>query len=89
MKLLNLHKKLKIKKAIDAMKNMAALHEPDMFAGGYFDCKPTCMGDASVNSSIGAQWKKIISDMDKYADDAIKAGTGNSKLNLKLDICPK
>ena len=33
--------------------------------------------------------KKIISDMDKYADDAIKAGTGNSKLNLKLDICPK
>ena len=53
VKLLNLHKKLKIKKAIDAMKNMAALHEPDMFAGGYFDYKPTCMGDASVNSSIG------------------------------------
>jgi len=52
------------------MKNLAALHEPDMFAGGYFDCKPTCMGDASVNSSIGAQWKKIIADMDKYADDA-------------------
>ena len=75
--------------ASDAMKNMAALHEPDMFAGGYFDCKPTCMGDASVNSSIGAQWKKIIADMDKYADDAIKAGTGNSKLNLKLDMCSK
>ena len=73
--------------AEDAMKNLAALHEPDMFAGGYFDCKPTCMGDASVNSSIGAQWKKIIADMDKYADDAIKAGTGNAKLNLQLDVC--
>lgn len=73
--------------AADAMKNMAALHEPDMFAGGYFDCKPSCMGDASVNSSIGSQWKKIIAEMDKYADDAIKAGTGNAKLNLQLDVC--
>lgn len=44
--------------ATDAMKKIAALHEPDMFAGGYYDCKPTCMGDSSVNSSIGSQWKK-------------------------------
>ena len=73
--------------AENAMKNMAALHEPDMFAGGYFDCKPTCMGDASVNSSIGAQWKKIIADMDKYANEAIAKGTGNAKLNLQLDVC--
>ena len=45
------------------------------------------MGDASVNSSIGAQWKKIIADMDKYANEAIAKGTGNAKLNLQLDVC--
>lgn len=57
--------------ATDAMKKIAALHEPDMFAGGYYHCKPTCMGDSSVNSSIGSQWKKIIGEMDSYADTAI------------------
>lgn len=74
------------KDATDAMKKIAALHEPDMFAGGY-DCKPTCMGDSSVNSSIGSQWKKIIGEMDNYADTAIKEGKGNGLLSIQLNIC--
>ena len=73
--------------ATDAMKKIAALHEPDMFAGGYYDCKPTCMGDSSVNSSIGSQWKKIIGEMDSYADTAIKEGKGNGLLSIQLNIC--
>lgn len=73
--------------ATDAMKKIAALHEPDMFAGGYYDCKPTCMGDSSVNSSIGNQWKKIIGEMDNYADTAIKEGKGNGLLSIQLNIC--
>ena len=75
--------------ATDAMKKIAALHEPDMFAGGYYDCKPTCMGDSSVNSSIGSQWKKIIGEMDSYADTAIKEGKGNGNglLSIQLTIC--
>lgn len=73
--------------ATDAMKKIAALHEPDMFAGGYYDCKPTCMGDSSVNSSIGSQWKKIIGEMDNYADTAIKEGKGNGLLSIQLNIC--
>lgn len=73
--------------ATDAMKKIAALHEPDMFAGGYYDCKPTCMGDSSVNSSIGSQWKKIIGEMDSYADTAIKEGKGNGLLSIQLTIC--
>lgn len=73
--------------ATDAMKKIAALHEPDMFAGGYYDCKPTCMGDSSVNSSIGSQWKKIIGEMDNYADTAIKEGKGNGLLSIQLTIC--
>lgn len=73
--------------ATDAMKKIAALHKPDMFAGGYYDCKPTCMGDSSVNSSIGSQWKKIIGEMDSYADTAIKEGKGNGLLSIQLNIC--
>ena len=73
--------------ASDAMKKIAALHEPDMFAGGYFDCKPTCMGDKSINSIIGTQWKKIIGEMDAYADTAIKEGKGNGLLSIQLNIC--
>ena len=73
--------------ASDAMKKIAALHEPDMFAGGYFDCKPTCMGDKSINSTIGTQWKKIIGEMDAYADTAIKEGKGNGLLSIQLNIC--
>ncbi|SDC31672.1 polymorphic toxin type 15 domain-containing protein, partial [Acinetobacter boissieri] len=76
------------KKDTDAfMKKSAALHEPDMFAGGYNDPEPTCMGDASVNSSIGTQWKKHIQEMDKYAEKAMQENKGNALLNFKFELC--
>ena len=45
------------------------------------------MGRTDVNSSIGSQWKKIIGEMDAYADKAIKEGNGTALLNLKLGVC--
>ena len=43
----------------------AALHDPDQIAGGY--AFPIAgMGDAAVNSSIGAQWPSRIAPIDKH-----------------------
>ena len=38
------------------MQKLAALHEPDMVAGGWMHPDPTSMGRADVNSSIGGSW---------------------------------
>lgn len=69
------------------MKKSAALHEPDMLAGGYNDPEPTCMDDASVNSSIGTQWRKYIQEIDKYAKKTIDDNKGNARLNFKFELC--
>ena len=42
----------------------AALHNPDQIAGG--GEQPTDRGDLQINSSIGSQWRTIVSDLDKY-----------------------
>ena len=42
--------------ARDALAGKAALHNPDLTAGGLPE--PTDLGDASINSSIGSQWAK-------------------------------
>ena len=48
--------------------NMAALHDPDQVAGGFYD-HITGMGDRGVNSSIGSQWGKGNADiLEKYVD---------------------
>lgn len=69
------------------MKKSAALHEPDMLAGGYNDPTPSCIGDRSVNSSIGTQWKKYTEEMDKYAKKAISENKANALLNFKFELC--
>ncbi len=40
------------------MDKLAALHEPDMVAGGWHDPKPSGLGNRSVNSAIGGSWNK-------------------------------
>ena len=42
--------------AIESMDGQAALHNPDGIAGGKADAV-TRMGDSSINSSIGSQWR--------------------------------
>jgi len=50
--------------AEDWIKTQAALHAPDMIAGGYAT-KITGMGDTRINSSLGSQWRSRISEMDQ------------------------
>lgn len=74
------------KMASDKMKTLNALHNPDMIAGG--KDVTTDFGDAGVNKSIGSQWKTRVSELDKAAEEAIKNGQGDHKMNVKMHRCP-
>ncbi|PTT89448.1 hypothetical protein DBR42_07790 [Pelomonas sp. HMWF004] len=71
------------------MDKLAALHEPDMVAGGWMKPDPTKMGRADVNSSIGGSWNQggRIASINNAADEAIGAGLGEQKMNVKLEPC--
>lgn len=73
------------KMAADKMSTLAALHNPDMIAGG--KDVVTSIGDKGVNSSIGAQWKDRVADLDKAARDIPESERGNTKMNAKLKRC--
>jgi len=73
------------KRAKDVMKDLAALHEPDMIAGGC-DVVQT-MGDRSVGSSIGSQWRSRIDMLDSAADKIPEAQRGSTLVNAKLPKC--
>jgi hypothetical protein len=77
------------KRAEDVMNRLAALHEPDMVAGGWMHPEPTGMGRADVNASIGASWNQNdrVSGMDREADKAIKSDRGEQSMNVKLEPC--
>lgn len=73
----------------ELMSKLAALHEPDMVAGGWLKPDPQSMGRADVNSSIGGSWPQRgrASTMDNAARDAIAAGHGERKMNIQLEVC--
>lgn len=73
----------------EVMSELAALHESDMVAGGWYDSKPANIGRKDVNSSIGASWNQEgrLEAMDKAAGDAISDGKGHEKMNVKLEPC--
>ena len=75
--------------ADEVMNKLAALHEPDMVSGGWNHPEPTGMGRADVNSSIGASWNQNdrVAGMDREAENAIKSGRGDQKMNVKLEPC--
>ncbi|KVQ73998.1 hypothetical protein WK07_23610 [Burkholderia multivorans] len=77
------------KRAGDLMGKLAALHEPDMVAGGWMHPDPKAMGRSDVNSSIGSSWNQggRVSSMDSAAADAINGGRGGEKMNVKLEPC--
>lgn len=72
-------------KAKEVMKKLAALHEPDMIAGG--KDVVTSMGDRSVNSSIGSQWKNRVQAIDSEAKKIAPDLQANTKMNVKLPAC--
>ena len=74
--------------AEDWIKTQAALHDPDMIAGGYAT-KITGMGDTRINSSLGSQWRSRISEMDqrirKATEHLLKDDLDKTRLNIKLE----
>ncbi|WP_394230931.1 polymorphic toxin type 15 domain-containing protein [Shewanella colwelliana] len=86
--------KLSVKRADEIMSNLAALHDPDMAAGGKDSVNR--MGNASVNSSIGPQWtnkskarqgKSRVQLMDEQVEAAAKRYGPDAKLNIQLERC--
>lgn len=74
-------------KTAQAMSSLAALHDPDMVAGG-FD-KVQRIGNKNVNSSIGSQWAKgeRLTNIDKAAKEAMARYGPDAKMNVKLERC--
>ena len=71
--------------ASSTMDTLAALHAPDMIAGGAN--RIADMGDRGVNSSIGSQWKGRVTELDKAAS-AVPAGErASTKMSVKLERC--
>lgn len=72
----------------DTMALLAALHEPDIVAGGRDvigigpDGLPS-MGDTFVNSSIGSQWRHRVADLRAYAEEMVALGHGGVRLNVR------
>ncbi|NAS96814.1 hypothetical protein CU664_05955 [Pseudomonas syringae pv. actinidifoliorum] len=67
------------------MATIAALHNPDLFAGGKDFISD--FGDPRVNSSIGAQWPSRIGDLDSAAREVPEASRGATIINSKLERC--
>ncbi len=79
-------KKIAEKMAANKMKTLAALHNPDLSAGGKDTI--TDFGDRGVNSSIGGQWPGRVEDLDKAALGVPVDERGTIKMNVKLKRCP-
>ncbi|MBN3575640.1 polymorphic toxin type 15 domain-containing protein, partial [Vibrio neptunius] len=72
----------------EIMNNLAALHDPDMIAGG--KDKVNRMGNKKVNASIGAQWrhKSRLTQMDEQALRTLERLGPETKMNVSLERCP-
>uniref|UniRef100_UPI001268682E polymorphic toxin type 15 domain-containing protein n=3 Tax=Vibrio vulnificus TaxID=672 RepID=UPI001268682E len=90
-------KKLAKTRAKEIMDNLAALHDPDMIAGGAD--KVSRMGRQNVNGSIGPQWAKApagsvkdaktrVQLIDEQVEKAYKNLGADAKLNIQLERCP-
>ncbi len=76
-----------IAEAAEKMKTLAALHNPDMVAGGKDVISD--FGNRNINSRIGAQWKKgkRLTELDMAANNVPKTARSNTKMNAKLERC--
>jgi hypothetical protein len=76
---------LSIKQAKETMSSLAALHNPDLIAGGRDAISD--FGDRQVNSTIGPQWRSKVGSMKLAAEKASNSGAASSLLNVKLHKC--
>ncbi|MDU8432283.1 polymorphic toxin type 15 domain-containing protein [Pseudomonas syringae pv. actinidifoliorum] len=69
----------------EKMATLAALHNPDLFAGGKDIIGD--FGDRRINSSIGSQWPSRISGLDTAASNIPDINRETTKVNAKLKKC--
>jgi hypothetical protein len=67
------------------MKSLAALHNPDMIAGGRDIISD--FGDRNINSRIGPQWRSRAPVLDAAANEVPLAQRAHAKMNAKLKRC--
>lgn len=67
------------------MATLAALHNPDLVAGGRDVIND--LGDRRINSSIGPQWQSRIGSLDTAASQVPAAIQNITKINAKLERC--
>jgi hypothetical protein len=82
-------KRLAAQRTEQLTSKLAALHEPDMVAGGWLQPATDRMGRADVNKAIGGSWNQAgrVTAMDAAAEDAIGSGGADAKMNVKLEVC--
>jgi len=78
-------KALAKKHAKETMSTLAALHNPDLSAGGKDIIAD--FGDRQVNSSIGPQWKSKINGIKAAAERIPLSARKHTLLNVKLYKC--
>jgi hypothetical protein len=74
-----------IEKTKNRMSVTAALHNPDLVAGGRDAISD--FGDRQVNSVIGSQWKKKIPNLKKAAEAVPPELRSTTRMNVKLNKC--
>lgn len=67
------------------MRNFAALHNPDMIAGGKDVISG--FGDRQVNATIGPQWKSRLDGLDKIANEVPESLRDVTRINAALTRC--
>ena len=74
-------------KSTKVMKELDALHNPDMIAGG--KDRINRLGNSGINRSIGSQWNKDgrLKEMDDYAREMKAKHGGNATMNVELNRC--
>ena len=78
-------KKLSAKQARETMSSLAALHNPDLIAGGRDVISD--FGDRQVNSTIGPQWKSRLGELMQSVEKQSKEGNVSGFLNVRLHKC--
>ncbi|MFJ4396919.1 DUF6861 domain-containing protein [Pseudomonas sp. NPDC089396] len=77
--------KIAIQQTKETMASIAALHNPDLIAGGKDVISG--FGDKQVNSTIGPQWKSKINDLTSAAKKVPKTDSESTLMNVKLHKC--
>ncbi len=78
-------KQMANKRSDEVMKELAALHEPDMVAGG--KNKIGGFGDSQVNKSIGGGWKGKVDKLDEEVAKIPAIERGKTRMNVDLKRC--